>query len=297
MSDRWAFTVYLTEPNVEAAAWAPDWEPEWKPAEMAYLVYQYERCPSTGRIHVQGYVRFHSRKRMNTVKNVFGRQDMHLSTARDSEEINRNYCTKEESRVLAGNEHGDYQPEAGKQGKRSDLARYCDRIRAGEAVRAIARDEDMAATFVRYNQGLTAFATAMQPDVPVARDVRVTVLWGPTGVGKTHRVMTQFPTAYRVTPCLHPWDGYERQETVVFDEFDYSKWTIQQMNGFLDKWPCELPARYRNRSAAWTRAIICSNSPPESWWPEERSQPLIDAFRRRLTFVVQVENQEQVIEL
>ena len=59
MSMRWCFT--LNKPG--------DWRPVFKPEHMAYLVYQLERGEQ-GTLHVQGYVRFHNRKRIQTVKNV-----------------------------------------------------------------------------------------------------------------------------------------------------------------------------------------------------------------------------------
>ena len=49
----------------------------------------------------------------------------------------------------------------------------------------------------------------------------------------------------------------------------------------------ELDARYHNKYAAWTRVVICANSSPPHWYPNE-APSLLDAFRRRLMTVIWV---------
>ena len=89
---RWCFTL-----NNPAA-----WRPVFKPEHMAYLVYQLERGEN-GTLHVQGYVRFHNRKRIQTVKNVLDSQGVHLEFARGAEEQNKHYCSR---RRLVWRVHG-----------------------------------------------------------------------------------------------------------------------------------------------------------------------------------------------
>lgn len=294
MAERWCFTIHVGGPAPEAAAAAdanPPYVPPFSAVEMAYMVYQLEAAPTTGALHWQGYVRFFSRKRMSTVKRLLEREDAHLEKARGSEEENRNYCQKEGGSMKA--EHGTYDATAGKgQGHRSDLDAIADKLKAGAHLNQVASEHPT--DYIRYHSGIEALALRVAPAPAMSREVLVTVLWGPTGVGKTHRVMHQYPDAYQVEPGRDPWGHYTNQEVVVFDEFDWSKWTIQQMNRFLDKWRCLLDARYHNRYAAWTRVVILANSSPLSWWPEERSQALIDSFRRRVRgHVLRVQNRDE----
>lgn len=278
-SARWCFTVN------NPLGWTPVYQPE----EMAYLVYENE-VGEQGTPHVQGYVRFHGRKRMNTVKNIFERPDMHLEMAKGTERENKDYCSKDGAPV----EHGTYDPEAGKQGRRSDLEAVADMVNHGIAIRDIALAHP--ADFIRYHGGIQALIAAAGPLPPLERDVRVTVLWGPTGAGKTHRIRMEYPAAYSVEPGRAPWDGYQGQTEVVFDEFDYSKWPVTMMNRFLDKWRLELDARYHNRYAAWTRVVILANSSPTRWYANEDA-PLVEAFRRRLATVKWVGTRQIATEL
>lgn len=268
-SQRWCFTV--NNPG--------DWRPGWRPATMAYLVWQVERGEQAGTMHVQGYVRFVSRRRMSTVKRELGRDDAHVEVARGNEQQCKDYCTKAETRIEEGEEHGEFDGTAGVQGKRSDLAAAAAMITGGASMRevALAHPTD----FIRYHHGFEAFKLTIDPEPPMQRDVEVIVLWGPTGTGKTHRIMTLFPDCFCVRPGRDPWDGYSSHETIFFDEFDPQVWNIHEMKLILDKWRYRLQRRYRNAFAAWTRVAICCQDSPVSWWPNA-SEPDIQAIRRRI---------------
>lgn len=282
MSKRWCLTVFDD-------VWTPTFTPD-----MKFAVWQRERCPQTQRIHVHIYVRFVGRKRMAAVKNAFARQDMHCEVARGTEEECTNYCEKEESRLEAGARYGTYDANEGKQGRRSDLDAISDKCKQGIALKNIA--EEHPGDYIRYHAGINALHAKVAPKPPAAREVQVLVFWGPTGTGKTHRIMNSFPDCYPVIAGRDPWGNYQGEECVFFDEFDWEKWTIQDMNRYLDKWRVLLDARYNNRYAAWTRVAICANSSPVGWWPNA-ALLLVQAFRRRIaTACYYVANREQTLE-
>lgn len=284
MSKRWCATVF-----------SDDWVPTFD-GGVIYAVWQRERCPETGRVHVHVYVRYPTRKRMETVKNLFRRPDMHLEAARGSEEECRAYCQKAESRIEEGTEYNvqNYDPNEGKQGRRSDLDAIAVQIRENVPIALIA--ENHPADYIRYHAGIQALHMQIAPRPPIMRDVEVLILWGATGVGKTHRIMTRFPECYCVKPGRDPWGRYRGEDTVFFDEFDWTKWTVQEMNRYLDKWRVLLDARYHDVYGAWTRVAICANDSPVSWY-NNQSWPLIQAFRRRIqTSSYLVQDQNQAIE-
>ncbi|AUM61892.1 Rep [uncultured virus] len=284
MSKRWMLTVFDD-------VWTPTFT-----EDMKYAVWQRERCPSTGRIHVHIYVRFVGKKRMSAVKNAFCRQDMHCEVARGSEAEATEYCEKEETRIEAGVrwKPANFDAAEGKQGRRSDLEAIAAKCKEGASIAAIA--EAHPGDYIRYHAGINALHEQVAPKPPAAREVQVIVLWGATGTGKTHRIMTQFPECYPVIWGRDPWGHYQGEDCVLFDEFDWEKWSIQEMNRFLDKWRCLLDARYRNRYAAWTRVAICANSCPSSWWPNAPVL-LLQSIRRRIaTSCYKVLSKEQEIE-
>lgn len=295
-SKRWCFTKH----------WEGDIDdmpmPVWVPSVTEYMIWQVEVGTGTGRPHVQGYVRFKTDKKLADVKNILfddENDDVHLAMARGNEQQNKEYCSKEGAggRMLGFDvmEYGKFDPKAGTQGRRSDLEDVTDLIVQGASMRDVASEHP--ASYVRYHQGLEKFQRVVAEEPPRERTVTVWVWWGPTGTGKTHRAMTNFPDIYGVVPGRDPWAGYSGQAEVLWDEFDYSKWSIQEMNRYLDKWKLQLDRRYLNVHAAWSLVILCSNSRPESWWPEQANSLLMNAFLRRISRTTYVADQQQEVDM
>lgn len=275
MSKRWMTTIFND-----------DWEPAGLRAtnKIAYACWGYERAPSTGRWHWHIYLRLNTRARMSTVKNILEENTAHIELCKGTEEHCRKYCWKEGA-TLTG-EIGEFKADEGKQGKRSDLEDVAEMI-----CKRGAKPEDVAhkypVTYIRNFRGIAELHKAIKPAPPQQREVQVLVLWGPTGTGKTHRARMAYPDLYEVTMGRNPWDGYVDQTTILFDEWRPQDWPITDMNRYLDRWPVTLPARYNNRSAAWTRVIICTNCAPSTFYNDadtclERNPMLLAAFRRRM---------------
>jgi len=249
--------------------------------KMAYLVWQLERGKE-GTEHIQGYCRFKGQCRLRTVVGLLGGH-CHVLIARGNEQQCRDYCTKEDTRVAAGEEHGEFNPHAGEQGRRSDLLAIAKLCSDGIPLRDIAKAHPSA--MIRFPQGIANLHQLLAPAAPIQRQVDVQVFWGPSGTGKTHRVRTcerllRTGGIYVVKPGRGPWDRYQGETTILFDEFDWTKWEIFEMNQYLDKWDCPLSCRFHDKSAAWTLVVICSNSSPTTWWSNAGIEVLL-AIRRR----------------
>ena len=100
-------------------------------------------------------------------------------------------------------------------------------------------------------------------------ELRVHYVFGETGTGKTMRALDTVgdANAYRVTDYDHPYDSYEMQSVVIYDEFR-SSLKITHMLDALDIYPLELPARYTNRIACYTTVYIISNWALEDQYKE-----------------------------
>lgn len=92
------------------------------------------------------------------------------------------------------------------------------------------------------------------------RHLDVTYICGSTGTGKTRYVMDKFgyDGVYRVTDYDHPFDNYNGQDVVMFEEFR-SSLKIQDVLNYLDGYPLELPSRYRNKVACFTKVFLVTN--------------------------------------
>jgi hypothetical protein len=114
------------------------------------------------------------------------------------------------------------------------------------------------------------------------RDLVVTYIYGMSGLGKTRSVMDKYgySNVYRVTDYFHPFDSYKGQDVVVFDEFR-SSLSLPDMLNYLDGYPLELPCRYVNKYACYTKVFIISNIPLPDQYKNDRYENT-HAFYRRI---------------
>lgn len=122
------------------------------------------------------------------------------------------------------------------------------------------------------------------------RNLQVIYIFGPTGVGKTRSVMELYgyENCYRVTDYKHPFDTYDGQDVLIFEEYR-SQFKISDILNYLDGYPLLLPCRYFNRQACFTKVFIISNEPPEKQYVAE-SKYSQDAFFRRIHRIRQYKN-------
>ncbi|BFL24402.1 hypothetical protein [Mediterraneibacter gnavus] len=112
---------------------------------------------------------------------------------------------------------------------------------------------------------------------------------GATGTGKTRGVLEKngYSNVYRVTDYLHPFDSYNGQPVIAFDEFR-SSLRIKEMLLFCDIYPIELPSRYTNKYACYNKVYIISNWSLEKQYYEVQKddRESWEAFLRRIHKVV-----------
>lgn len=118
-----------------------------------YLVYQRERCPTTGKLHWQGYCElFNPRKIPGFQKSIHPSEKFHVEKRRGTPQEARAYCMKEESRVEGTEpiEHGVF---GTKQGSRSDLTDAVAALKTGGMKRVA---EEHPEAYVRFHKGFQA---------------------------------------------------------------------------------------------------------------------------------------------
>lgn len=123
------------------------------------------------------------------------------------------------------------------------------------------------------------------------RDLEVTYISGSPGCGKTRMVMEGegYGNVYRVRKGSNPWDGYDGQEAVLFDEFR-SDFKLAAMLEWLDGYPVALPARYQDKRAAFTRVYLVSNWELKDQYPgvQDQDPETWAAFLRRIHQVMRM---------
>lgn len=259
---RWVFT--LNNPAED--------RPDLSFAKCA--VWQKEKAPTTGTIHLQGYLELPSRLTHKQLKEKF--PGAFLELARGSRDQCKEYCTKEESRVDGPWEIGDWA--AGGQGKRSDLAEVKRMLDSGATELEVA--DNHFGDYVRYHK---AFAQYRQLRVTARSEkTEVHVYWGDPGTGKSKKALEDNPGAYWKARG-NWWDGYDQQATVVLDDF-YGWLPFDMLLRLLDRYPLNVEVKGGTRVFNSKRIVITSNKHPSEWYHSENI--CVPALYRRIDKVL-----------
>ena len=276
----WCFT--LNNPETDRLPLWPD---------MVYRVYQKE-SGQNGTPHFQGFVIFKKRMYRSGVIKLPGADRCHLEKMRGSPKQARDYCMKSDSRIDGPWEEGlpwsEVEPTVG-MGKRTDLSKVKEDIDSGMSlVDLYDRHFDSCAGNFKFFKEYK-----FQKELAEAnklRDVEVILYFGVAGSGKTYRAFDRNPGAY----ILHKgnnglwWPGYDRQKTVIFDDFDGTWMPISTLLRLLDKYPMHVEDKGTSMPACWTKVVITSNLPIEDWYPDayQKCPERLEAVKRRISYSV-----------
>lgn len=283
--------VGVKKRSVERGPFARDWvftinnpSAEVKPLEwdgVKFIVFQKERGEN-GTEHYQGFVQFHTKKRVTALKKLNGRA--HWEPRRGSVEEAAEYCQKVESRIGGPWTRG----EMSRQGGRADLAALARRVLTGTPLSQIARDD--GENFIRYSRGLQALS-CYAPAPPIVRgSVEVWLFYGPTGVGKTwkavHSVEDQQDIYMKDTGPW--WDNYCGQPVVVMDDFagKASQIKLAEVLRMLDRYRYQVPVKGSYEWLMVQRLIVTTNIHPHEWYNWEGREDQYPALMRRFTKIV-----------
>lgn len=278
----WFFTLYS---RASRAVTIDDHRLEWvldlaAPNSFRYCVYQLERAPTTGRLHLQGFIQLYRNQGLAYVKKLLKSDDAHLEPARNVAAA-IDYCKKEESRVFGPWEIGSAPVLPG---QRTDLESFVDAARTGLPFRDLIVSHAPVAS--RSFAWASAIATSFMPDRYFP--THFLHCYGPSGSGKT-RIATRMFSEGMPELAAHVywkddtkwWDGYNGQEIVVIDDFDHlgPEWSWKYLLSVLDAKPFKVQCKGGYRSFISKVVYITSLAPMAEWYP---TQPDKSELLRRL---------------
>lgn len=255
---------------------------------VQYLVAQAECCPTTGRMHIQGYIQIKQRWTWHRVKTkIFsGALDgACFVPARGSAEQNQAYCTKEESRVK-GTEYielGEIMSDIGDShppGKTLDAIYAA--IKAGSTMEEIIERFGFG-VFVRHERALNSAMVRWgrkRKCVP-----KIVLLVGPSGSGKSKWVDAEYPNRFRMTfgnGGNSAWfDGYNGEDVMELSEFR-GQLQLSFMLDLLDRYELKVQTKGGTVQFLASVVVITSNEEPQDWYKalEDRDEKLKPLLRR-----------------
>ncbi len=266
--------------------------------KMDYLIMQLE-VGEEGTTHIQGYCELKTQQRLNAVKALLGGPTVHIEARRGTQQQAIDYCKKDDTRA-PGSEPKEFGTPK-KQGKRNDINAFRDAIILGKRERELILDDDYCPTVAKYPK-LYAKIAAMDPPKRT-EDLEVTLLIGPTGLGKTRYVIDKHlddPLFYRI-PLSNGtmwYDGYDKHTSVLMDDFAgaASHMTLVTLLQLLDRYPVQVPIKGGHTWYLPTHIYLTSNILPAEWYKWDKRLPQYDALARRITKVLVFQQDQEPYE-
>ncbi len=233
-----------------------------------------------GTVHLQGYLEFGDSVRFNHVRDIMVHDGLaaHVEARRGTREQAREYCLKDDTRVPGEEpaEYGDFVSRG--QGRRSDIDDAVDCIKSGCTTKELAESHSVA--FVKFHRGFSVLKSTIQPSRSAALGVRVLLLIGPTGTGKTRYVFERHADVYS-KPGGSWYDGYDGQDVCLFDDYS-GDLPLAHLLQVLDRYPLTVPVK--GSFVTWMPSLIylTSNVHPRNWynWSKEGEMRYCALMRR-----------------
>lgn len=229
-----------------------------------YICWGYEVGEEEGTPHIQGYMEFSyviDRKVVSKFKE-FNRA--YLAQRKGTAEEAIKYCKKGGNYFELGNV---FVP---KPGVRRDL----------DEVRECARDNGMKEVSQWANLQQIRCAEKYLEYNESKRNWKPTVLWfwGPTGTGKSRMAHDLSVDPYIKSEGSKWWNGYDRHEHVIIDDFRDGHMSFNELLTLLDRYERRIECKGGMRQFVAKQIIITCNAPPSDLYcnvVDERKDQLL----------------------
>lgn len=225
--------------------------------ELTYLSFSRE-VGENGTPHLQGYLELSRRLRRRTISSLFGPR-LHLERRRGTQAEAITYCKKDQADGTPADweEHGERTTQT--PGRRTDLDTIKEFIDDGHSERDLA--EEHFSKWVVYRRSFAKYKELITPN-GIRANLKVYVLWGEPGTGKTRYVYEKYPDVFSVPSSNLQWfDGYNGEATVLFDDYRGTG-DESDLLKLLDIYPMQVPVKGGFTHWRPSRIFITSNLQP-----------------------------------
>jgi len=211
---------------------------------VCYAIYQTEACPTTGRLHHQGYVQLTKALTLKTLKATLSPSAKYLP-CKGTAAQNIEYCSSTGKHCLKPRVDGPYEyGTPRKQGKRTDLHEVADAIADGYTMREMA--EEFPVEVIKYHRGMRVLKELLAPKRDGKTPCEVLYITGKPGGGKSRLAQALLRgTNYYVKEGANKWwDGYDGERIVWIDEMrctgSDSTLSLPTLLRWLDRYECRV---------------------------------------------------------
>lgn len=245
--------------------------------KFRYLIAQLEQCPTSNRIHIQGYIEFNGKQSIREIQKLC--PGIHLEIRRGTRQQARDYCKKTETSVGTVIELGEFKTE---QGKRNDIERIKEAFNNGDNLPDIVWNIATNLQSIKIAEKLLEYKQEKRDPM---KPPEIRWYYGETGTGKTKSVYDEFESdeIYSST-TFKWWNGYYQQKCILIDDMrkDYAK--FHQLLRLLDRYPIQVQTKGGHAQINSPVIIITSAYHPKDLYDTRED---IQQLLRRITTIKQ----------
>jgi len=259
-----------------------NWWDRHEETGLVYFLVSVEKAPTSGKIHLQGFVCLSKRTTLPTMKRLFS-DKAHWEVMRGTVGENYTYCTKEQTHLAGPWDFGTMP--AGK-GSRSDLKGIYDMVKEKKSSLEMLETTDGKAARFEKQINYIRFVLNEKDSDRQSTGVRVIVLYGKTDIGKTYQAVNNYGAGdYHLQECPSHKDqriwfnGYISQRKLILDDFSGDFVQFRYLLRLLDKYKLKVEYKGGFSWALWDTVVITTNVHPSQWYTGVDVSPL----RRRIS--------------
>lgn len=254
-SKNWCFTIQIDAKEAKI---------DWKEGinHLVYCIYQIEQAPTTGQLHMQGYIHLDQIEALTYMKRHYD-DGAHWEICKGSPKQNIAYCTKSESRINGPFIIGD-EKNIISQGQRNDLKEMVEaKVNGAGWTEMVNQYGDQYIKMFKGINTISDMINAEKANISDKKDMTVIYLWGPPRTGKSTMARNLDNKAYIKNPDNLWWDLYTNNNTVIFEDCGEVKQEMKKTwLRWLDVYNLTEQIKGGHVVLKYTTAIITSNIPP-----------------------------------
>ena len=269
----WCFTYYPVDESQDLK-WFKNLS---QCKKIRYFVMGREHCPTTGRLHFQGYISWKNGKKFHPAKKWFGLDKINIRPAKGDDLQNQTYCSKENLQIEIG------EPLA--QGKRSDITRVIDILKETSSM-GEALDQVHNYQACRHGELYLKYKEKKRPVQPI----NIIWIYGSSGRGKTRKVYDDNSGNDIFTPTSYKWwEGYDSHSIVLIDDFRRDFCKFHELLKLTDIYPFRVETKGGSRQAQFKTLYITAPYSPTAMW-EGRCEEDLYQLTRRITQTINIDD-------
>lgn len=247
--------------------------PVWDVTKMSYLTYQQEKCPTTGKLHWQGYVKALERVGHKKIQEIIGDPVCHVEILRGKPGQAAAYCHKDETAVEGTRAEFGALPKD--MGKRTDLDAFRDAIMSGMSQAELLQKH--LGCMAKYQPLYKLMLLEYSKKRKYVGDERPVLEFhiGPTGSGKSRAVFEKYPDAYNWSIDNgggSTWiSNYKGEEVIILDEYrgELRFKALKELCGWN---PYSFQSKFGDVQILAKKFVFTSTTHPNDWYPDPEGE-------------------------